>query len=413
MRKLLPGETSISNDKPSKTSTGAWRLVFSVCLPDGRTVRKSVQGPTKAGVRRLAYAKAHTLTSITRGGWSLQSSFKTYAQEVVEPLLSADTIAPSTSKRYKASLDRILGKCPDKACTHKYSLAHLTIDRAMRPRALKNCIEEIAQLHGYTWSKNCKTVLSAYVAQQLKLDELILVNPLRDLPLDLSRAKKPTIQRGGKSLTPDQYHKAINWLLDTDRLTVEAPKRGHWTLENIQATRKAAIDFVLIQAASGLRTNEVARRTKADITFTKQSRAVFHVPAEDNHNRKPKVLPILDDRVSKLVKLRWEKLKSPSDYLFSSPAAGDPTVIWNPRNRDRKLAEVYKEMAAALDLAIFEVERGHSWRAIVNTLTKPYVSEDIRLIQLGHTAEVSRTAYTGIVDPDAIADTFIKALKKE
>lgn len=60
------------------------------------------------------------------------------------------------------------------------------------------------------------------------------------------------------------------------------------------------------------------------------------------------------------------RLDTGSPWLF--PYTSDPAKVWDPRNRDRKLAAVYQELATELDIEMFQHERGHSWRTTNNTV---------------------------------------------
>ena len=94
------------------------------------------------------------------------------------------------------------------------------------------------------------------------------------------------------------------------------------------------------------------------------------------------------------------RLSSGSPYLFPSPA--DETKRWDTRNRNRKLAAMYRELARELKIPMFEHERGHSWRTTLNTLLHDELPEATRIRLFGHTAAVNRQHYTAVTSTEAV-----------
>ena len=88
--------------------------------------------------------------------------------------------------------------------------------------------------------------------------------------------------------------------------------------------------------------------------------------------------------------------------LFPSPA--DASKAWDPRNRDRKIAEMYLQMAADLEIGLFKFERGHLWRATLNTLLYDELPEATRIRLLGHSAAVNRSHYTAVTSTKAVVE---------
>ena len=406
---LSPGQHSIDRATPVPIN-GGFRLQWRIMLHDGRTVHMKSQAPTRAEVRTRARAKAAELlrTSGT-SSWSLRSPVAEYMEKVTKPAIESERLAEATRARYWLSYRLLLGECgsDEKGHRHRHALKGLSIEAAMRPRALKECLEEIGRLHGAKNVKHAKLVASKYLARPLKLDGLLQYNPLADLDLDLSRSRKPPVQRGGHALTREEYRKAIDWLLTQDPKAVEKPRRGRWTLEDRIAERRALLEFVLTQAATGMRTSEIGRRPVSEVEFDGNGNVVFVLGEAATKTRRARRVPVLDDRVARLLVERIEGLPEGA-YLFGAPT--DPMKEWLPRNRDRKLAGVYEELAEACGIEMFRVERGHSWRTTINSILADVVPEDQRIRLLGHTREINRSHYTDAREVEALKMAASQAL---
>lgn len=398
--RLEPGQHSIDRAHPFEYR-GGWALKWRVRLPSGKLVEKLTQAPTKGEARARARRKAEELLRTPgNAAWSPQSPSLGYLEQVTLPAIQSDRLAGTTQRRYQLAYRLLRGECGE-THHHKHSLAGLSLYDAMRPRNLKDCLEEIGRLHGAKNVKHAKLVASKYLAGPLKIDGIIETNPLADLDIDLSGAKRPPVQRGGHALTLDEYRRVIAYLLAADPADVEKPKRGRWTVEDRIAERGALIDLVLTQAATGMRTSEIARRPVGDCDVDAAGNVVVRLPAAATKTRTGRPVPVLDPRVSARLIERM-KGKDSTQPLFGAPT--DPTKEWQPRNRDRKLAVLYEEIAAKCDVPMFAVERGHSWRTTLNSLLADSLPEDARIRLLGHTAEVNRQYYTAVTSTDAVID---------
>lgn len=406
---LNPGEHSIDRVTPVAIE-GGFRLQWRIVLHDGRAKYVTTQAPTRAEVRARARAKAAELLQTSgASSWSLRSPVAEYMETITKPAIESERLAEATRSRYSLSYRLLLGECgsDEKGHRHRHALKGLSIEAAMRPRALKECLEEIGRLHGVKNVKHAKLVASKYLARPLKLDGLIQFNPLADLDLDLSTARKPPVQRGGHALTREEYRQAIDWLLAQDPTQVEKPKRGRWTLADRIAERRALLEFVLTQATTGMRTSEIGRRPISEVEVDDKGNVVFVLSSEATKTRKARRVPVLDDEVARLLVERIEEL--PEDaYLFGAPS--DPTKEWLPRNRDRKLASLYEELADACGIEMFKVERGHSWRTTINSILADTVPEDQRIRLLGHTREINRSHYTDAREVEALKTAASQAL---
>lgn len=399
---LEPGHHSIDRVTPfQRPGRDGWTIKWHLRLLDGRLWKPqgtmtsaSTKGQARAKAKRIA---AEALKGSGVGAWRGTSKTLDYLEKVTLPAIRAERLADGTTRRYELAYRLLRGECETEGCAHQHSLAGLSLRDAMRPRALTSCLEEIARLHGAVNAKHAKTVAKKYLAAPLRVDEVIEYNPLIELDLDLSGAKKPAYSRGGRALTADQYRAAIEYLLAADPENVEAPKRGRWTREQRVIERAACIDIVLAQATTGLRTSELCMRPTEDCHVDASGTFIVELSPEATKTRTGRPVPVLAPEVSKRLAKR---LDSGSPWLFPSPT--NSAKAWDPRNRDRKLAALYKELAEKLDIEMFEHERGHSWRTTNNTLLYDVLPEATRTRIFGHTAAVNRQRYTAVTSTEAV-----------
>lgn len=400
--RLEPGQHSIDRVTPfARPDRKGWTISWFLRLPDGRLWKETAtltsaptKGKARAKAKRIA---AEALKGSGAGGWKGTSRVTDYLEQVTLPAIRAERLADSTIRRYELAYRLLRGECGTEKCEHAHSLKGLSLRDAMRPRALTSCLEEIAQLHGAVNAKHAKTVAKKYLAAPLRVDEVIEYNPLIELDLDLSGAKKPAYSRGGRALTIEQYRAVIAYLLAADPEDVERPKRGQWTWEHRVIERAACIDIVLAQATTGLRTSELCLRPVEDCHVDPSGTFIVEVPSEATKTRTARPVPVIAPKVSQRLAKR---LDSGSAWLFPMPT--DPAKAWDPRNRDRKLARLYQELAEKLGIDMFEHERGHSWRTTNNTLLYDELSEATRTRLFGHTAAVNRQRYTAVTSTEAI-----------
>lgn len=403
--KLAPGQTSIDRVTPRKVAGGGYVLVWRICDWNGVTTSRRTQADSVSEVRRRAKAKAaELLAPPSTGGWTLNTPVRDYMREITLPAIHKSRLAPATSRRYEICFNLLLGECSKDDCKHVHSLHALTIREAMRPRRLKECLEEVARLHGLQNAKHAKIVARKYLASQLKIDELVEVNPLSDLDLDFEDARAVSYRRGGRALSLDEYKTVIDYLLSLDPEDIEsrAGRQGRWRDDHLVRERSTIIDFVLTQACTGMRTSELATRTGESCEVDESFNLIFSLTPEETKTRTGRKVPILDPRVSRRIAARVAALESPSDPLFAAPS--DPTQFWEASSRNRRLAQFYKTMARDLHMPVFEKERGHFWRACLNTLLYFELPEAVRVRLLGHTSAVNRANYTAVTSTDAVIE---------
>lgn len=394
---LKPGQHSIGRVHPFEYR-GGWAIRWTIRTPDGRLHDKKNTGKTKTEARERAQAEAkRMLETPGNGKWSVTDPVERYLDEEVKPLLEKDRLADSTTRRYLLAYDRILGTCSSVGCEHKHSLSGLSIADATIPEAMADCLEEIARLHGAKTAKHAKTILSRYFCGTLKKKRLIQYNPLADVETDFSEAPAPKVARGGQALTLEEYQRVYAYLMGADPEDVEKPRRGRWSRETRVTERAMCIDLVLLQMATGLRTSEAALRSREDFLVGKDGVVRVHLTKADVKNRKAKTVTVIHPDVAARIA---ERVKATPKGAPVFPSPSDPTKPWDPRNRDRKLEALYLELWQRCEVPLLEVERGHVWRATLNTRLLAAIPEAIRLQMLGHTATVNRARYTDGVDPE-------------
>lgn len=411
--RLEPGQHSIDRVEPfQRPGRDGWTIHWHLRLPSGKLEREGgrfTQALTKGQARAKARAIADDLLKgCGNGAWKGSDPLLDYLEQVTLPKIQSkantnatrparrDELAPSTVRRYELAYRLLRGEC-DQPHRHKHSLTGLTLREAMKPRALTSCLEEIARLHGAVNAKHAKTVAKKYLAAELRVDEVIEFNPLSDLDIDLSKSKEPPYSRGGQALTRDQFTESLRYLLGADPEDVERPKRGRWTREQRVIERSGCLDIILAQATTGLRISELCMRHVDDCYVDADGTFIFLLGAKDTKTRSGRQVAVLAPEVSDRLAKR---LGAGSPWLFPSPS--DASKVWDPRNRDRKLAVVYKELANELGIEMFEHERGHSWRTTNNTLLYDLLPEASRIRLFGHSKAVNRQKYTAVTTTEAI-----------
>lgn len=411
--RIEPGKHSIDRVVPfRRPGRKGWTIHWHLRLHSGKLEREGgrfTQGASMKEARANAAAIAEDLLKETGNGrWKSTDPILDYLEQVTLPKIRSktntnptraakrDELSPSTVRRYELAYRLLRGECSE-GHRHKHSLAGLTLREAMKPRALTSCLEEIARLHGAVNAKHAKTVAKKYLAAELRVDEVIEFNPLTDLDLDLSKAKEPTYSRGGQALTRGEYTDSLRYLLEADPDDVQGPKRGRWTREQRVIERSGCLDIILAQATTGLRISELCMRHVDDCYVDADGTFIFLLGAKDTKTRSGRQVAVLAPEVSDRLAKR---LGAGSPWLFPSPS--DASKVWDPRNRDRKLAVVYKELANELGIEMFEHERGHSWRTTNNTLLYDLLPEATRIRLFGHSKAVNRQKYTAVTTTEAI-----------
>jgi len=400
--RLEPGQDSIERATPVERD-GTLTLTWNFRPLDGsKLVRKRTQVPARAGkgeLRRRARATAAELRTVSESStWRPKDSLSDYMAKVSRPKIESADLRPNSRRRYLVVLDLLTGRCDDTDHKHADSLKTHTIASGTKFRALEGCLQEIARLHGTESAHQARSVLSKYVLGQLVRDELVAGNPIHGADLDLRGEHRGN---GGKRITGQalsraDYRRVLDHLLSLDPAEgVEAPKRGRWTLEDRVAVRRSAIDLTLLQAATGLRVTEATTLTWQEVDVDDSGQMFVTVLEDVSKTHRGRRVPVLDQDVAQRMLTRQNEAQSPGAYVLSSPA--DETKRWEPRNRDRAVADLYTDLAAKLQIPMLESARSHLWRATLNSLMLD-LPEAVRSAYFGHGAEANRQHYTDTTD---------------
>lgn len=328
--------------------------------------------------------------------WTRSDSMDRYIETVSIPLIDDGALSKNSRDRYHIVVRYLRGQCSQH--DHTDSLAEHTIESGTTFRALEKCLQEIARLHGAVNARHARSVLGKYVLDQLMRDGLLSASPIAGARLDLRGPNKSRSKaRGGVALNVTEWNRVLEYLFALDPAEgVVPPKRGRWTIEDRIAVRAAARDLTVLQALTGLRVSEATHATCAMAHFT-QDHLILDLPESIVKTRRGRLVHIGDEEAIDLLHHRWTLADDPSWPLIGSSAK--PGAVWDQRQRNKAVAELYVEMAEALEIPALLTERSHVWRTTINTLTmKAGVPEALRTAHLGHTIAVSRKHYTDVSD---------------
>ncbi|WP_218221872.1 tyrosine-type recombinase/integrase [Nesterenkonia sp. Act20] len=390
--RLDPGQHSIDRVQP-RSKDGVWLLDWSLRLPDGRLVTKRTQGSSKGEVRRRARQTSSEFLSSANSTWKTTDSLVDYIAAVSKPAIDNARLRESSQKRYSLVLKQLVGDC--QAHRHRESLRGHSIASGTTFRTMENALREIAELHGPETAHQARSVLSKYVVAQLKRDNLVSADPIKGESLDLGPKQPP--QRGGKSLSREEYNRVVDHLLSIDPSEgIENPKRGRWKLEDRVAKRRNAIDLTLLQAATGLRIGEATSITWRDVEIADNGAMQVEVTAAISKTHRGRHVPVLDGRVAARILERRNSSQHQDERVIGSPA--DPAGAWDGRNCTAAVADLYLLLAEQLDIPLLKTARSHVWRATLNSLLLDSVPEVVRTAFFGHNAATSRAHYTDLSD---------------
>lgn len=410
--KLAEGEHSI--DRANVRVRGDLKVLdWRILIPgDAEPTPKRTQAKkTSSNAEVKAKAKRTAEEMLRAGGkkadWKPSSSFGEFAREVVTADIDKAGVAARTKDQYHGKLALLIGECDDHA--HPRALGRRTIASAVKYDVLEDCLLEIAELHGSETARQARTVLSGYVIKALKRQGLIQWNPIRGEKIDLwTNARPHDGRKGGVALSLVDYHRVIEYLLALDPAEgVEKPKRGRWSLEVRIAKRRNAIDLALLQAGTGLRINE-ARQVWRDLMLDGVDDLRVDVVKEIAKNGIPRISRVLDQSVAERLRERLAAPGAGADPLVGSPYS--ESAFWDLGNLTDVNRELYLEIGEKLQIAAFEKERSHIWRATLHTLLKGAMPDAMLEAQFGHSKTVANAHYLDNTMTDEYADAAIKRL---
>ena len=399
---LAPGDDSIARVRP-RTVQGRVVLDWSVCLHDGKVVRRRTQAGTVGEARRKARRAAQDLLSASEG-WSLASDLGQYLNDVVAPRLAGSSRhAPASKERYAAAIRNLVGDCDRPEHRHRHSLAGLAI-RDARFSRLEACLAEVAEEHGHGNEHHARTVLSAHTLDVLVREGIIPSNPIRGARLDLPA--RPPQTRGGKALTLEEWTRVLEYLLALDVDADGSPVAGRWRREDRIAIRRNTIDVTLLQMSTGLRQQEALALRWSDLETPAPGRLRIPLDLGQTKTGRGRWVEVLDERVVARLLARRDAGLGP--YVVGSPA--DPGRRWDRSNCAKRVAALYREAGTELGIPALGTERTHLWRATLNTILKDAVAEDDRAAWFGHSRAINRRSYNDRSDTSRVLAKAREAL---
>ncbi|MGN0094867.1 MAG: tyrosine-type recombinase/integrase [Corynebacterium sp.] len=398
---LEPGEHTILSADPYPFKDG-YRIDWSIRLHSGKLIEKQTQmkGPlhkTKLRARAKKKAADMLVTAGTVGTWKPGSSLIDYIDQVAIPALDESSLSTATKDLYNAAFRNVTNRC-SATHRHKDSLDGFSIGDGLRFAALKRCLREVSTLHGLSQAKQARKAVTKFVIHPLMDDEVIGGDPLagRDLDLESCARERVGKRRSGIALSRGKYNRIVDHLLTLDGTEVAPPKRGRWTVEQMQAARKNAVDLTLLQAVTGLRIGEAVTLIWDDVGQDSQGRMTVPIREEKSKTHKSRKVPIFDDEVSARLMDRYIQ---GATWVIDSPT--DRGKPWHKTTAKEAVRVLYVELAETLGIPeLAEDFRSHSWRTTLNSNMLATVPEAIRAATLGHTTGVNRKSYTDMIDTD-------------
>lgn len=373
--KLAPGEDTIDRSTPRRQADGTWRLQWTMVLPDGRKRPGDNSGKTKGEARSRAKAKAKELRKSGGGPWRTTDPLIDYIEKVSRPAMAKADLSDLTRGRYELALRWLVGDCEKHR--HRHSLRGHTIGSGMRFEVLEELLNRLVR------------------------SELVTGNPIAGVSLEeLTGMKRGERSRGGKAISAQQVEGVLDHLLAIDPADGVSKKQGRWPLEALIAKRRNAIDQVLLQLATGLRSTEANLIGWPQVHVDDHGVMSIEVTKEIAKGGAPRSVLVLQPRVAQRLLERRNRAKG-KGYVIGSPA--DRMKVWEARNRNKAAAALYRELAEALNIEIMLSERSHMWRTTLRTLYDGRAPAAVLNAQFGHSQEVAERHYTDASDLSALA----------
>lgn len=380
-----PGESTLERVIQALDSKPPYKIYFTIKLWDGSTKRVKLTGETKGILRAKGKQKVEDILSQGQdGSWSRSKSMKSFIEKVSEPYMNSRGLRENTRLRYGLALSQL-----------KEEFGKRTIGDAVRFRALERVLLNIAQKHGSESARQARTVLGKYILDQLIREGLLEANPIRGVSIDLGSVKK-TAKESSRVAIPDElYDSIVDHLIDRD-VDRPLPPGKDRRFSSINK-HKLIVALTLLQAGTGLRLSETLALTKADVVTSGKTLA-FKVDEDVSKTHRARTVPILDDRIDKYWRERFESLAEGEDIPLI-PAPGDPRSFWGRHNAAKASANLYKDLGTELESQIVENMRSHQWRTVLNNRAIARgVSPTVRAAFFGHDESMNDRSYTDMTD---------------
>jgi integrase len=212
----------------------------------------------------------------------------------------------------------------------------------------------------------------------------------------MKRGERP---RGGKAITPPQMEAVLDHLLKVDAAEGVIKRQGRWPLEALISKRRNAIDQLLLQLATGLRSTEANLIDWTDVSVDGGVMSI-RVRKDVAKGGVPRVVLVLVPQVAERLLERRNRTMG-KGYVIASPA--DPGKVWEARNRNKAAAALYQELAEALGIDMMISERSHTWRTTLRSLYDGKAPAAILNSQFGHSEKTAQKHYTDPSDLSGLA----------
>ena len=401
--RLAPDQHTIEHANATKPEGSAWYVLQWVGrLPDG-----SFTKPMKARAHTIGEARAKAREQWKRlradsqhaGAWKDADPMRRFLEEAVLPRIVGTKdrptkLAPATVTRQSRTLTYL-----------QDAFGNSSIEIAKKRSNIKRVIEQIARDKGAESGRQARTVMSAYVIPALDDEDLLEHSPMHGLRPDFGTYNARPKPAAGQALSLADYQRVLKHLLSMDPAEgVEKPRRGVYTLQDRINKRRNAIDLTLLQATTGMRITEARTLKWQDVQEDKNKRLWITISDDASKTHKGRAIPVLDDRVSKHLRNRREKIGGA--YVVGAPT--DPNKEWERQNCwGRAVRPLYREIAEELNIPLLAEGGSHLWRVTLNTVLRDAALDPkTRSSFLGHTEQVNRDFYTDGVDTASVLEAF-------
>lgn len=400
--RLQPGQDTIDAAKIKEDPRGGYRMRWSICLPDGLTLKRDTRGAmTKGELRAKARRQAAELrqTCGRRGAWTTADSFDAYLKEEAIPSVESNARLRENSKSRYVQCLRIAAE----------ELGRYPIVDALHAGTFGRALTSIACAHGTATARQVRKVVNRWVIQPLIMAGVLSANPIAGLSFDLPEVKASNKPAGGRGLSEAEWEVAVQWLLSDDWAKIaseEAPIRGRYTRQQLAEARRAVVELTLLQATTGLRVGEARSITWNEVS---SDCSTIEVTDEASKTHRGRIVPVLDERVKRRLAKRRKDCGG-AGLVFPSPAAGDPGRRWDKSNCSKAVSALYEQMADECGIDLLRTARSHVWRSTLHTIARDRgVPIEVRAALFGHDPETARRYYTDTQDVSGVADLFTRS----